>query len=52
MSTSYKAIMAKIFINREFYDAIIHFDEDEKAQEYFYKVMDSHAGEPNEDGSI
>ena len=33
--------MAHPLINRALYDAIIHFDEDETAQEYFYKVMDT-----------
>ena len=33
--------MAHPLINRAFYDAIIHFDEDEAAQEYYYRVMDA-----------
>ena len=28
-------------INKEFYDAIVHFEESEKAQEYYYSVMDT-----------
>ena len=28
-------------INKEFYDAIVHFEESEKAQDYYYKVMDT-----------
>ena len=35
--------MSKHLIDRAFYDAIIHFDESEKAQEYYYKIMDSQA---------
>ena len=35
--------MSKHLIDRAFYDAIIHFDESEKAQEYYYKIMDSPA---------
>ena len=33
--------MAYPLINREFYEAIIHFDESETAQEYYYRVMDT-----------
>lgn len=33
--------MAHPLINRALYDAIIRFDEDELAQEYYYKVMDT-----------
>lgn len=33
--------MAHPYINRQFYDAIIHFDSDEAAQEYYYSVMNS-----------
>ena len=33
--------MAHPLINREFYDAIIRFDADEAAQDYFYEVMDT-----------
>ena len=33
--------MAHPLINRALYDAIVRFDEDESAQEYYYKVMDS-----------
>ena len=28
-------------INKELYDAIVHFEESEKAQDYYYKVMDT-----------
>ncbi len=33
--------MAHPLINRAFYDAIIRFDDDEAAQEYYYRVMDA-----------
>ncbi|MBR1560968.1 MAG: hypothetical protein IJ646_12075 [Clostridia bacterium] len=33
--------MAHPLIDRALYDAIVRFDEDEAAQEYFYKVMDT-----------
>jgi len=33
--------MAHPYINREFYNAIIHFDSDESAQEYYYSVMNA-----------
>ncbi len=33
--------MAHPLINRAFYDAIIRFERDEAAQEYYYKVMDT-----------
>ena len=33
--------MANQLIDRAFYDAIVHFDESEEAQEYYYKVMDT-----------
>ena len=36
---------------KEFFDAIVNFDEDEKAQEYFYSVMDSTTGRKNRDGT-
>ena len=33
--------MAHPLINREFYEAILHFEESDRAQEYFYRVMDT-----------
>ena len=33
--------MAHPLINRALYDAIIRFDQDEEAQEYYYRVMDT-----------
>ena len=33
--------MTYSLINREFYDAIINFERSEKAQDYYYKVMDT-----------
>lgn len=35
---------------KEFFDAIVHFDESEQAQEYYYQVMDSTTGRKNADG--
>ncbi len=37
-------------INREFYEAIISFDEDEGARELYYRIMDSPSGRLKEDG--
>jgi hypothetical protein len=33
--------MAHPLIDRRFYDALIHFEESEEAQELYYKIMDS-----------
>ena len=33
--------MASSLIDRALYDAIIHFEESEAAQEYYYKIMDT-----------
>ncbi len=33
--------MAHPLINQEFYEAIVHFEESEEAQELYYKVMDT-----------
>lgn len=33
--------MANQLINRAFYDAIVHFEESEEAQDYYYKIMDT-----------
>ena len=33
--------MAHPLINREFYEAILHFEESDGAQEYYYRVMDT-----------
>ena len=33
--------MAHPWINRELYEAILHFEESEAAQEYYYRVMDT-----------
>ena len=33
--------MAHTLINRAFYDAIVAFDHDDAAQEYFYRIMDT-----------
>ena len=36
--------MSDSLINRDFYNAIIRFDEDVQAQDYYYKIMDSSTG--------
>ena len=33
--------MAHPFINRKLYDAIVRFDADEAAQDYYYRIMDT-----------
>ncbi len=33
--------MANHLINRDFYDAIIRFDESDEAKEYYYRIMDT-----------
>ena len=33
--------MAHPLINGDFYNAILHFDESDEAQDYYYKVMDT-----------
>jgi len=33
--------MAHPYINRELYEAILHFEESDAAQEYYYRVMDT-----------
>ncbi len=33
--------MAHPWINRAFYEAVLHFNESEEAQEYYYRVMDA-----------
>ncbi|MBQ8109598.1 MAG: hypothetical protein IJ124_05495 [Clostridia bacterium] len=37
--------MAHPLIDRAFYDAIVRFEEDEAAREYYYRVMDAPADE-------
>ena len=36
---------------REFYDAIVNFDDSEEAREYYYNTMDSLTGRKNKNGS-
>lgn len=43
--------MADKYINRELYDSIIHFEKSEKAQDYYYGIMDAKSGRTMEDGS-
>ena len=42
--------MSNTLINKEFYDAIIRFDLDSAAQEYYYRVMDTPTGRELEGG--
>ena len=42
--------MSDSLINRDFYEAIVRFDEDEKSQEYYYKIMDSLTGKKDAEG--
>lgn len=39
------------FKERKFFDAIVNFDEDEQAQDYFYEVMNSATGRKNLNGT-
>ena len=45
------ASIAKDIDVREFYNAIVNFDESEEAQEFYYKVMDTPTGRKNKSGS-
>lgn len=36
---------------KRFYDSIVHFDESEEAQDYYYKIMDMPTGRKNKSGS-
>lgn len=42
--------MSESLINREFYEAIVRFDEDMKAQDHYYTVMDAPTGRVSADG--
>lgn len=42
--------MENDYINRKFYEAIVHFEESEEAQDYYYKVMDSVTGKVKKNG--
>jgi len=39
------------FKEKAFYDAIVRFDEDDQAREYYYKVMESLTGRKNQNGT-
>ena len=39
------------FKEKEFFNAIVNFDDSEQAQDYFYEVMDSLTGRKNNDGT-
>ena len=43
--------MSGSLINKEFYDAIIRFDLDAAAQDYYYKIMDTPTGRLLPDGN-
>ena len=36
--------MANSLIDRKLYDAIVQFEEDENAQDYYYEVMNTETG--------
>ena len=42
--------MANPHLNRAFYEAILNFDHSEKAQDLYYKVMDTPTGKKNSAG--
>ena len=44
--------MAHPLIDRAFYDAIIHFEDSEEAQEYYYKVMDTEVTRHNRTDTV
>lgn len=43
--------MANHLINKALYDAILHFDESEEAQEYYYMIMNVETPRKKKDGS-
>ncbi len=45
------ASLAKDVDPKEFYDAVVGFDESDEAQEFYYQVMDMPTGRKNGDGS-
>ena len=45
------ALTAREIDIREFYEAIVHFEESEEAQDHYYKVMEMPTGRTNNDGS-
>ncbi|WP_026528107.1 hypothetical protein [Butyrivibrio sp. VCD2006] len=45
------AAIAKDINPKDFYDAIVRFDESDEAQEFYYQVMDLPTGRTNSDGS-
>lgn len=42
--------MAHKLINKDFYEAILHFDESEEAQDLYYRVMDTETGKTDSQG--
>lgn len=44
--------MAKSFINKELYDALINFETSDEAKEYYYKTMDEITDKEKKDGTM
>ena len=42
--------MANQWIDRSFYNAILDFDKNQEAQEYYYSIMNMETGRPGADG--
>ncbi len=43
--------LAKDVDVKKFYDAVVHFEESEECQDFFYQVMDTPTGKKNKSGS-
>lgn len=44
--------MANKLINKDFYEAILRFEQDDKAQDYYYKVMSTETGRIGTEGRM
>ena len=44
--------MAKSFINRDLYDALINFETSDEAKEFYYKTMDEATDKEKKDGTM
>ena len=42
--------MISDYINEKLYHAIVNFDEDDEAREYYYRIMDTETGRISSDG--
>ena len=42
--------MVRQLINKEFYEAVIHFEDSEEAREFYYRIMDTKTGKVAKDG--